>query len=344
MNASTAESARGLTTAEVSCKQCGGPIRTAVRGNTVRCPSCRTPNYVPKRTRPESTVTASTGTAPAALPATASTAGPVAWCPGPLPDVEAEESGQDCPECGDALVWETAGTLLYCRTCEQPVFPPSLLPAAPVEGDPRRVATQAERDDAALELAERRAVVLEALGRVLAHDDLRADTRGRLGWYVEEIRAATTMSRLESLVERLAAERIRRTRWYSRNATNPAAIVAEVIQDDPDSDDQDDDYAEDIEDSDQDPDEYPYVPPGTLVPALPAPRLDHRAVIESNGFYQPYPNAPAGACQILHRRSGMNGQILDSPRPCGGGGSRQFGPYRLCPGHAQQFTGLSNER
>jgi uncharacterized Zn finger protein (UPF0148 family) len=90
------------------CRACGQPISTTVRGNTVRCRSCKAPNYIPK-TRPADA---------AVIPLRADSARPAVWDPAPVPVVEAENADADCPDCGTPLEWSPGGTLHYCPTCE----------------------------------------------------------------------------------------------------------------------------------------------------------------------------------------------------------------------------------
>jgi hypothetical protein len=215
------------------------------------------------------------------------------------------------------VLWEPAGTLLWCDTCEAPVFPPGLESAGPVEGDPRRVPTRAERDDAALELAERRAVVLDAVTRVLAAEDLRADSRGRLGWFADQIRAASTMGRLAELVDRLAGERIHRARWYSRDVPNPVEISAAIGPDE-------DDYGAY---EPEDPDDERRSPMLTL--ATPTAPVESRHEFDLRG-YRIDPDAAPGHCQV-RARSHYSGD--PEYYSCAAAGLHAFAGVRVCGMH-----------
>lgn len=290
------------------CKACGQPISTRVRGNTVRCPSCKTPNYIPK-TAP--------GTA-AVVPLRPGD-GAAVWEPAPVPAVEPDEVDEDCPDCGTPLVWSAGGTLHYCETCEEPVFPAELLPDVDEE-DPRRVPTRAERDLAAIALAQRKGVMLAQLDELATDDRLDPASLPIVEWFREEVKAAGTSGRLDELAALLPEAGIRRRRWWQgRPALDPADYLDEEDQED---DDEKDDPAA----------------AGYPVRAIAAPAVNHAAIVRANGFYDLDPAAPAGQCQVINLRSGMNGQPYPVPAPCYGGAFHAFGPYRLCPSHYQHFA------
>lgn len=303
----------GMTT---SCKTCEHAFSTSVRGNTVRCPSCKTPNYIPKTARATAEV----------IPLRADDRAP-AWDPAPVHVVELEDADADCPDCGTPLVWSPGGTLHYCETCEAPVFPAALLPDVDAE-DPRRVPTRTERDLAAIALAQRKGVMLAQLDRLADDDRLDPASLPVVEWFRDEVKAAATGGRLDELAALLPQAGIRRRHWWhGRPALDPAGY----LDDEDDGDDLDEDQADE-----DDADELPAA--GSPVRALTAAGLDHAGIVRANGFYDPDPAAPAGQCQVINRRSGMTGEPYPSPVPCYGGAFHTFGPFRLCPTHYQQFT------
>lgn len=309
------------TSTAVLCKSCGAGISTTVRGNSVRCPACRASNYVPK--------VSTDAPIPQALPVELV---PLAWDPVSTPAAP-ESAAEPCPVCGEALVWEPAGTLLFCRDCDAVVFPAELEPAREDAADPRRVSSQAERDGQALEVAERRAVVVAAVRQVLGEQNLTPATRGRLEWFAEQLARAETMSRLQDLAQLLAAERIRRTGWFARDAPNPVGrLRAEV-----DADEEDDDYAEyDVDQDDTDQDDPGPLSAGQGLLALPAGQSgrDPLAEVHARGWTINR-SAPYEECQISYPRHGTDA----GPQPCGGGSRHTLGPMRVC-GHC--YRALTN--
>ncbi|WP_433464358.1 hypothetical protein [Spirillospora sp. CA-128828] len=287
----------------VPCKACDTPISTTVRGNAVRCPGCKTANWIPR-----------TGTAPAGpMPVE-----PGRWEPAPIEPDPAEQAEAGCPDCGDPLTWEPAGTLLYCGTCDEPHFPAELIPRPGGRDGTRQVTTQAERDDQALELAEKRAVILDQIREVLDDEQLTPQSRGRLEWFAAELEHAHTMPRVVELAERLAGERIRRRGWFRSDAVNPAyAAALDEGQDDEDDEGQEDDGA-------------PWDDRPRAI-AAPVRAVDYTAELALRG-YRVDPAAPDGRCVINERWYGGGRQ------DCQGGAYRTLGPLRLCHGHYTALT------
>jgi uncharacterized Zn finger protein (UPF0148 family) len=310
----------------VQCKVCGEPISTRTRGNTVRCPGCKTGNWVPK------------DAAPTVLDEDQDDAGgragglltyPARWDPAPVEPDALDDARADCPDCGEPLTWEPAGTLLYCPGCEEPMFPPSLIPQEGGRDDDRRVSTQAERDDEALRLAERRAVVIDRVRQVLDDDRLAPQTRGRLEWYVTEIGAARTMARVAELAERLAGERIQRRGWFRADALNPMDIDQDDDQDD------EDEYAGDDDDYGEDHGEIS-APPVLAVAAGPPPpaAMQTRQAFDVRN-YRVDDDAPPNHCQVK-ARTHYSGD--PNHYPCGAAGRFAYAGVRVCEGHYRALT------
>jgi predicted RNA-binding Zn-ribbon protein involved in translation (DUF1610 family) len=291
----------------LTCGGCGADITTrAAAGSSARCPGCGRTKKVPA------------GRTTTALPA--AVVAITGWHPTPV-EVEVEASEYECPDCDTPLVWEPAGTLLWCECCEEPLFPPELEPSAPDTADPRRVATQAERDALALAVAERRAIVLDAIGRVLDDDKLTPASRGRLEWYQAEVGKATSMARVAELAEALGNEKVRRRGWFTPDATNPAQIIdAEIVDDEDQDDEEDQDDDEEYDDEDQAP----------LAIAAPAAAAESRREFDLRN-YRINLDAPPGHCQVVAPARWSGDPV--SHYPCGGAGLRVYAGVRVCDGH-----------
>jgi len=310
-------------TLEATCRNGHRRLYRPPAGRSVKCrePTCRVSLHIPVAAAP-------TGTDPGSVGSAWDAEGP----PGPTIPADAVPYPVRCPECDGDRVWEGRRTLVYCPGCHGLAIPDFVAD----RHERRQTAKQekagggelepiADDDDAALELAENRGVILHALRNTLDDDRLRIESRERLKWYADEIGRAGSMARLAELAEKLRGERIRRIGWFTP-AIDPAEILDGEIVDD-DADDWDDD------DGQEDADETPVGAPLSLPPGS-----GYAAAIRANGFYDVDPAAPRGQCQVVNVRSGTTAAPLDVPQPCGGGAFRQFGPFRLCPGHHNQFT------
>jgi hypothetical protein len=165
-----------------------------------------------------------------------------AWDP-PSPRRGPYRTTEPCPACDEPLLASPRGTVRGCTGCGHRVTPPGVLaPYSRQEAAAgRTVRSQVDKDDAALALAERAAVLQAAIAATLGDDRLHPATRGRLEWYSAQITAAARAGRggrVGELAERLSGERVRRLHWWNADAPDPAAITA---GDDDDQDDDDDD-------------------------------------------------------------------------------------------------------
>lgn len=311
----------------VQCKACGEPISTRARKNTVRCPACKAANYVPQN--PVSAVR-DEGQDDADGRTGGTLAYPAEWWPAPIELDAPQDAGADCPDCGDPLTWEPGGTLLYCGTCDEPAFPAELVPDPGGRDDERRVTTQAERDDQALELAETRAVVLDRVRQVLDDERLTPQSRGRLEWYAAELGTARTMTRVVELAERLASERIRRRGWFRADALNPMDI-------DPDDDQDEDECAGDDDDYGEDHGEISTSPVLAIAAGPPPPAAMQTRQAFGARNYRVDDDAPPNHCQVM-ARTHYSGD--PDHYPCGAAGRCVYAGVRVCESHYQALTGI----
>lgn len=148
---------------KLTCKN-GHTFPTRARGGVaVACPECRRQNpgqprvtrWVPKdRPRTERERAGLPATAPEPDPGlTARWAREPAWS-GKIP-MAAGRPGDECPGCGEALMWEPGRTVIYCSQCPRLSLPPAV--AEHYEHQERRTAAVATRTtpDAAAKRAAR---------------------------------------------------------------------------------------------------------------------------------------------------------------------------------------------
>lgn len=216
----------------MECAACGnrwevGPKPDGTMPVGARCPKdrggCGKVRKVPRA-----------GIASVCLPAVAASG----WDP-PSEPREVRVTAEPCPHCGEARVYaEPRGTIRVCVGCRKRVTPPGVL--APYERGTevtRAAKSQRERDLEALDLAERKGVMLGQLHDLTAEDKLTPGSAMKAEWFAEQVKAATTGTRLDELAERFKDAGIRRRHWWH---DRPALSAGYDDEDDEDGYDEDD--------------------------------------------------------------------------------------------------------
>jgi len=159
----------------------------------------------------------------------------LAWDP-PSEPRKSCRTTESCPDCGEPLLAGRRGTWRACPACRRGVTPAAVsAPYARGDAAPQRqVASQREKDLAAIGLARRKGLMLAQLA-VLADDDrLDPESVPVVGWFADEVRAAGSQDRLGELADLLREAGIRRRHWWQGQ---PAAIESPANDDDDDDDD-----------------------------------------------------------------------------------------------------------
>ena len=247
-------------------------------------------------------------------------AGPAGWDP-PSQRRGPYETAEPCPDCAGPLTAGPRGTRRMCRACQRRVTPPGVsAPYERSEGQPaRQVRSQRERDAERRDVAERKAVLAGELRKLLDTGGLDDGSAGRAESYLDDVRAAGTMARLDELVEEFQGERLRKRGWFGGRV--PAEIGAG--DHDEDQDDGDDDGGKD---QDQAGDDRGWP---RAIPAAPPP-VDYAAELAIRN-YQVNRDAPPGQCQITELRPPACPG--GGPAPCGAAGRHAFAGARVCQVH-----------
>lgn len=150
-------------------------------------------------------------------------AAPLAWEP-PSEPRGYWQLNEACPGCGGPLHTTGRGTLRGCLACKHRVTPPGVAAPYGRGGQAvRQVKSQHERDLEALELAQRKGVMLGELDAFAADKQLHPGSLPVVEWFAAEVRAAKSGDRLTELAELLPESDIRRRHWWQGE---PAAIEA----------------------------------------------------------------------------------------------------------------------
>lgn len=227
------------------------------------------------------------------------------WNPPSEPRGFREIDGGTCSDCQAAVEISPRGAALWCSGCGSAVTPPGV--AAPyARGGPsaRKVKSQRETDLEAIDLAGRKGVMLGQLRALAEGDRLDDASRLKVEWFADEVRAARTGGRLDSLAELWAEAGIRPRRWWQ---TQPAALDAG-------------DYDDDVDDEDERQGDGPaaLILPAPVVGTAPQPlraqprRMAWHEAVAACG-YRTAPNVDA-LCQII-----------DDGLRCGYEGTRHIG-------------------
>jgi hypothetical protein len=225
---------------------------------------------------------------------------------------------EPCPGCGEPLAAGPRGTWRACLACHIAATPAAVLaPYARGDGAPQRqVATQRERDLAALALVRCKGIMLAELAELADDDRLTEESRPVVEWFRERVKAASSGHRLDELAALLPDAGIRRRRWWHGQ---PAAITAPAW----DSDDGED-LGHDGEDLDDGEADYPLAIEGAAVP-------DNAAALARSGYRADPAAVDEGRC-CIEASTGL------SPGPCPGAAAQTFGPYQVCERHYQALT------
>ncbi len=233
----------------------------AAPGSTIRCPNCGKGARMPAdrpRTAAQARGVGAAGDDDGLATAWEAEGPPARWldCLGP-------EAGQNCGTCGSPMRWTGAHTAIACPghdTATWSISPGvrdrSAANAAALDKRANRTAATiadpaAERarragtDRAAIELAQRKGIMLRQLAELADDKRLHPDSLPIVEWFEREARAATTDERLDALADLLPESGIRRRHWWQGA---PEAL-------DPWDDQADDEYPEPLGDDDQDDDD-----------------------------------------------------------------------------------------